>query len=330
MKLVTFEVQGVERIGFLLNGKVVDLTLSYATYLRNIEGETTPLRIANARIPPDMLKFLDGEDKALLEAKKACEYVSNMIENGKEVRAPNGAEVAYEMDIVRLKAPIPRPRLMVDFSTFEEHVKMAYEKLGMDVPKEWYQIPVGYKMNPSSVIGTGEPIVWPKFTQLLDYELELGIVIGKKGRDIKKEDAYEHVFGYTIVNDVSARDIELLELRAMPLGPLKSKDFDNGTVIGPCIVTRDEIKDPHNLKMIARVNGEVWSEANTKDMYWKIPDLIEHLSRDQTIYPGTVILSGTPGGGCGMHLGRLIRPGDIIEMEIEGIGTIRNQVVKAE
>ncbi len=324
MKLVTFTAGGRERIGFLLGEWVVDLTLSYAALLR-AEGESTPLRMAYARIPPNMLEFLDGEERALEEAKRTFEFVS---ERSNQVESPDGERAVWKREEVKLRAPIPQPRLMVDFSTFEEHVKMSFEKLGMPVPREWYQVPVGYKMNPFSVIGPEEPIVWPSFTQLLDYELEFGICIGKRGKNISKDEAYDYVLGYTIVNDVSARDMELMELRAMPLGPLKSKDFDNGTAMGPCIVTKDEIRDPHNLKMTARVNGEVWSEANTKDMHWKIPDLIEHLSRDQTLYPGTVLLSGTPGGGCGLHVGKFLKPGDVVELEIEGIGVLRNRVVK--
>ncbi len=217
---------------------------------------------------------------------------------------------------------------MVDFSTFEEHVRMGFEKLGMSVPQEWYQVPVGYKMNPYSVIGPEEPVIWPSFTQILDYELEFGVVVGRRGKNIPSEEAMDYVLGYTIVNDISARDMEFVELKAMPLGPLKSKDFDNSTPMGPCIVTKDEIRDPHNLKMVARVNGEVWSVASTKDMHWKIPDLIAHLSKDQTIHPGTVMLSGTPGGGCGMHVGKFLKPGDVVELEIEGIGVLRNPIVK--
>lgn len=327
MKLVTFEVLGLERIGFLLEDRVYDLTYCYAALLKR-EGFSTPLRLANALIPPDMLSFLEGEDKAIEEARKTFEFVKELSESGKRVEGPNGERATFKLEEVRLRAPI-RPRLMVDFSTFEEHVKLGFQKLGMPVPQEWYQVPVGYKMNPYSIIGPEEPIIWPSFTQILDYELEFGIVVGKRGKNIQKEKAMDYVFGYTIVNDVSARDMEFVELKAMPLGPLKSKDFDNSTPMGPCIVTKDEIKDPHNLKMVARVNGEVWSEASTKDMYWKIPDLVEHLSRDQTIHPGTVFLSGTPGGGCGMHVGKMLKPGDVVELEIEGIGKLRNPVVKA-
>ncbi len=129
------------------------------------------------------------------------------------------------------------------------------------------------------------------------------MLLGKRGKNIPKKNAFDYVLGYTVaVNDVSARDMELLELRAMPLEPLKSKDFDDGTVMGPCIVTKDEIRDPHDLKMVARVNGEVWSEASTRDMYWTIPDLNRaHLDGSDHI-PGTALLSGTPEGGCGIHV----------------------------
>ena len=323
IRLVTFERFGEERIGFIFDEKVFDLTLCYAALLRR-EGLPVAMRVAHALMPPDMLKFLEGEEKAIEEAKRVQDFVE---ERNGEVEGPNGEKVSWPLSEIRLKAPL-KPRLMVDFSTFEEHVRMGFEKLGMSIPQEWYQVPVGYKMNPYSVIGPDEPIIWPSFTQLLDYELEFAVVVGKRGKDVPKEEAMDYVLGYTIVNDVSARDMEFIELKAMPLGPLKSKDFDKATPMGPCIVTKDEIKDPHNLRMVARVNGEVWSDASTADMHWKIPDLIAHLSKDQTIHPGTVMLSGTPGGGCGMHVGKLLKPGDVVELEIEGIGVLRNPIVK--
>lgn len=327
MKLATFEIGNENRIGFIEGGKIVDLTLAYASYLKEVKSDTRALRTAKAIIPPNMLDLLDKGEKAMNEAKKAYDFAVEKIEKGKELNV-SGKRVVYELNKVKLKAPIPVPRLMVDFSTFEEHVKMSFGKLGLKIPDEWYQMPVGYKMNPFSVVGHEEDVIWPSYSQILDYELEFAICIGKRAKDVPKEKAMEYVFGYTIANDVSARDTEFIELRAMPLGPLKSKDFDTATPMGPWIVTKDEIKDPHNLKMFARVNGETWSEANTKDMYWKIPDLISHLSRDQTLYPGTFLLSGTPGKGCGLHLGRFLSPGDFVELEIEGIGVLRNRIVK--
>lgn len=327
MKLATFEVLGEERIGFVESNKIVDLTLAYATYLREFHGESRPIKVASARIPPNMIEFLDRGKKAMEEAEEARSFVIQKIENKKEIWI-SGKRVVYDLNKVKLKAPIPVPRFMVDFSTFEEHVATSFAKLGLKIPEEWYKIPVGYKMNPFSVIGHEEDVIWPSYSQILDYELEFAICIGKRGKNIPKEEAMDYILGYTIANDVSARDTEFLELRAMPLGPLKSKDFDTATPMGPWIVTKDEIDNPHSLKMFARVNGETWSEANTKDMYWKIPDLVAHLSRDQTLYPGTFLLSGTPGKGCGLHVGRFLKPGDVVELEIEGIGVLRNRIVK--
>lgn len=332
MKLVTFEVKtslGVfDRIGAIIKDKIVDLTLGYATYIAEVDKQNKALDMANALVPPSMLDFLDGEQGAMDAAGKTVEYIKGIISQWKEIEAPNRGKVVYRKDRVKLKAPLPNPRLMVDFSTFEAHIKMGCEKMGMDIPKEWYEIPIGYKVNLCSVVGTEEPIAWPSFTQRFDYEIELAICIGKKGKDIPEEKAYEYVAGYSVVNDMSARDIEMKEILTMPLGPIKGKDFDTGTVMGPCLTTHDEIKDPHNLKMTAKVNGELWSMANTKDMYWKIPRLISHLSKDQTLYPGCMFLSGTPGEGCGMHFDRWLKPGDTVELEIENIGIIRNKVVK--
>ena len=335
MRLLTFDVKtplGIfSRIGAMVDGKTVDLTLGYATYLSEVEKQLKALEMASALVPPDMLSFLDGEDGAMMAARTTVEYLQGVMaqRQGEEITAPNGGQVVYALNEVKLKAPLPNPRLMVDFSTFEEHIKMGAEKFGIPVPKEWYEIPIGYKINLCSIVGTQEPIPWPTFTEKLDYEIELAVCIGKKGRNIPEEKAYEYVAGYTVVNDMSARDIEMKELAAMPLGTIKGKDFDAGTVMGPCLTTKDEIEDPHNLRMIARVNGEVWSEAKTNDMYWKIPQLIAHLSKDQTLYPGCMFLSGTPGMGCGMHLDRWIKRGDIIALEIEKIGIIRNKIVES-
>ncbi|MDY7077644.1 MAG: fumarylacetoacetate hydrolase family protein [Chloroflexota bacterium] len=332
MKLVTFEIKtplgAFDRIGAMVEEQIVDLTLGYATYLADVDKQLKALDMAAALLPPDMLSFLDGGDGAMAAAKTTVAYLTELVSQGKEITAPNGGQVVHGMDEVKLKAPLPNPRLMVDFSTFESHIKMGCEKMGVPVPKAWYELPIGYKVNLTSIVGTEEDLLFPSFTQMFDYELEFAIVIGKKGKDIPEEKAYEYVAGYTVCNDVSARDIEMQEIQAMPLGPIKGKDFDTGTVLGPCITTHDEIGDPHNLEMLGRVNGELWTEASTKDMYWSIPQLIAHLSKDQTLYPGSMFLSGTPGGGCGLHFGKVLKPGDVVELEIEKIGVIRNKVIK--
>jgi 2-keto-4-pentenoate hydratase/2-oxohepta-3-ene-1,7-dioic acid hydratase in catechol pathway len=169
----------------------------------------------------------------------------------------------------------------------------------------------------------------PKGCQRFDYELEWGVFIGVQGRDIPASRAAEYIGGYTIFNDFSARDLQFAEMRSR-LGPAKGKNFDTGNAMGPCLATPEELPDPYNLLMTARVNGEEWSRAKTGEAYWRFDALIEHISRDETLYPGDFIGSGTASGalgmGCGLELGRFLSPGDVVELEVEGIGVLRNRV----
>jgi 2-keto-4-pentenoate hydratase/2-oxohepta-3-ene-1,7-dioic acid hydratase in catechol pathway len=162
---------------------------------------------------------------------------------------------------------------------------------------------------------------------VLDYELEFGVFIGKGGVNIPAEKARNNIFGYTIFNDVSARDAQSREMEGQ-LGPAKGKDFDTGNVMGPCLVTADEIPDPRALTMVARINGEEWTRASSATMHWTFEQIIEFVSRDETLYPGEFLGSGTVGGGCGLELDRWLAPGDLIELEVERIGTLRNRIVK--
>jgi 2-keto-4-pentenoate hydratase/2-oxohepta-3-ene-1,7-dioic acid hydratase in catechol pathway len=193
------------------------------------------------------------------------------------------------------------------------------------MPQEWYEMPVYYKSGHHNILGTGADVFWPSFTEKFDYELELAVVIGRKGSNIRAGDAGDYIAGYTVMNDFSARDIQRKEMKVR-LGPAKGKDW--ATALGPWLVTSDEIGDPYNLEMTARVNGEVWSRGNSRSLFWKFEQMIEFLTRDDTIYPGDVIGSGTVGTGCGLELDRWVQPGDVIELEIEKIGTLRNRVVK--
>jgi len=328
MKLVTFELRSpigsFERIGALLGERVVDLNLAYADYLARVERDPRAYDLATSRIPPHMIEFFIGGEPSKKAAKRGLAHVAERLEKEPEVRGPEGEVIIYERSQVRLLAPVPRPNSVRDTLSFELHLKNSLGKLGLEVPPLWYEIPSYYRSSPDIVIGPDEPILWPSFTEQLDYELEFGIYIGKEGRDIPREKAEEYIAGYTIFNDVSARDIQSREMTLM-LGPCKGKNFDHGNVMGPCLVTPDEI-DPYNLKMVARVNGEAWSEGNSGAMYHRFPFLIEYISRDETLYPGDFIGSGTVGFGCGLELDRWIKPGDIIELEVEGIGVLRNPV----
>ena len=228
---------------------------------------------------------------------------------------------------------------MRDFLCFEKHLLQARtqrhlfgitgfptDPAKVDVPRVWYEEPVYYKCNRFAVVGTGTDVVRPSYCKMLDYELEFGIFLGKRGKNIARDKAREHVFGYCIFNDFSARDQQMREMQAQ-LGPTKGKDFDTANVMGPWLVTADEIPDPYCLSMVARVNGEEWSRGTSGDMHHKFEDILAHVSRDETLHAGEFFGSGTVGSGCGLELGRFLKIGDVVELEIGGLGVLTNRVV---
>ncbi len=220
-----------------------------------------------------------------------------------------------------------------DCLAFEDHLKGSFaaaEKMtgaAMDIPQVWYDQPVYYKGNRMSFVGHGADVIWPEYAEFLDIELELAAVIGRKGKDISREDAPGYIFGYTILNDISARDAQMAEMPGQ-LGPAKGKDFDTGNILGPYILTADEVPHPVALKMEARVNGEVWGGGNSADMHHDFADIIAHISASETIWPGEVIGSGTVGTGCGLEIGKRLQSGDRFELEIEKIGTLANRILR--
>jgi 2-keto-4-pentenoate hydratase/2-oxohepta-3-ene-1,7-dioic acid hydratase in catechol pathway len=236
-----------------------------------------------------------------------------------------GAPVAERRSVgePRLLAPL-RPRSLRDFLSFEAHMRAALSRLGRPIPDEWYEVPAFYKAPPDTVIGPEEEIPWPAYTDRLDHELELAAVIGRGGRDLPVERAAESIFGYTIWNDLSARDVQAREL-PIGMGPGKAKDWDGSNVLGPCLVTADEL-EAGDLAMRVRVNGEVWGEDNSGSMHHSFATMIAYVSQAQTLRPGEVLGSGTAAGGSGIELDRWLAEGDLLELEIEGIGTLRNRI----
>jgi 2-keto-4-pentenoate hydratase/2-oxohepta-3-ene-1,7-dioic acid hydratase in catechol pathway len=325
MKLVTFTAGGGERIGALMEGgsQVVDLRAAS--------------QLAGAGDNPAFAAML-----ALIEAgEPALERLAGLLENPP-------VEAVLDAGEITLCTPVPKPPQIRDCLCFEEHLKGAFQvlrKLKADaepdpeaalaafeeqglfaIPDVWYQLPLYYKANRLSVIGPGEDVIWPAYAELLDYEMEFGFFIGKAGRDIPLEKARDHIFGYSVFNDISARDTQSMEMPG-GLGPSKSKDFDTGNIIGPSIVTADEI-DPYDLDMIVRINGEERSRGSSSTIHWTFEDLIAHISRSETLYPGEFIASGTVGGGSGLELQRYLEPGDVIALEVEGIGVLENRIVR--
>ena len=323
MKLVSFQVQTPVgtfiRAGALSGEHVVDLNMAYSRLLAD-EDEPQPYRMANAAVPATMLELLEGGASALGRPREAFDYAKRL---GDIVRGPEGEYVVYSRESLRIVAPLPNPPSLRDFIAFENHIAATSKKRGQPIPPEWYKAPVYYKGNHRTIIGPNEDLPWPLKTTKLDYELELACIIGRRGRDIAESEAQHYIAGYTIMNDFSARDIQFQEM-ACRLGPAKGKDF--ATAIGPCLVTPDEILNLESLTMIARVNGEVWSEGRFGSIHWSFPQMIAHVSRGETIYPGDLFGSGTVGGGCGLELDRYLRLGDVVELEIQPIGVLRTRI----
>ncbi len=288
---------------------------------------------------------------AFLEAgAEAREKAYEVLEFARSEKPP---EVEFPLASANLLAPLPHPESIRDCLCFEDHIINAIRVIGlgrMAGVDEWieralgrkrslayranrafYERPIYYKSNCFSVVGTDEDVRIPAYTNQFDYELEWGVFIGKRGRDIKRAEARSYIGGYTIFNDFSARDIQVKEQRGR-LGPSKGKDFDTGNAMGPWLVTPDEISEPYGLTMTARVNGEEWSRGTTADMYWSFEDLIEYISRSETLHPGEFLGSGTCSGalgrGCGLELGKFLHEGDLVELEVGGIGILRNRVVR--
>jgi 2-keto-4-pentenoate hydratase/2-oxohepta-3-ene-1,7-dioic acid hydratase in catechol pathway len=275
-----------------------------------------------------MLELIDGGDAALARARKELETGAKKPLAG-----------------VKLLSPVPEPRQIRDFNNFEQHMRDA--PIGMarlkariagqpepdpttlrgPVAPVNFEQPTFYISNRFSVVGHDAEIEWPEYSQWMDYEGEFGVFIGKKGKNIPKERAREHIFGFAVFNDFSARDKQAREMEAR-MGPTKGKSFDTGNAIGPWIVTRDEIPDARALNVKVRINGDAITTASTTGMIHSFEDMIAYISRSETLYPGEFLGSGTVGGCCALESGRWLKAGDVVEIEFDCIGTLRNRVVK--
>jgi 2-keto-4-pentenoate hydratase/2-oxohepta-3-ene-1,7-dioic acid hydratase in catechol pathway len=321
MKLVTFKnKKGQTRIGWLTaDGGVVDMKLT------------------DKRLPNDMLTFIDKHEQ----------FFKIIKDNNLENTPPQ-----YKRDEVTLLAPLPNPRSFRDFIGFEQHMLNATKSFGHNVGEIWYQLPIFYFTNHQAIYGTNEDIKKPVEEIKLDLELELAVVMGKQGKDIKAADAEDYIFGYTVFNDWSARFLQKREGGGPPLGPHKGKDFANS--IGPCIVTKDEMEQyrctiskdkfpvhlrfPENnlerfdLKMTSKINDQTICEGNYNTVFWAFPEQIERATENNvSIFPGDMLGSGTVGWGSlienNFSVHRPLEAGDVVELEIEGIGVLRNKVV---
>ena len=234
------------------------------------------------------------------------------------------SEAALAADAAPLLAPIDPPAYR-DFMAFEQHFRFPYDRAGTPVPDVLYELPVSYMGSAQAIIGPEDEVRWPAYSEHMDYELELGIVIGRGGRDLSPERALEHVLGFTLLNDFSARDMQFREM-AGRLGPSKGKHF--ATAVGPAIITVDAV-DPARLQLSARINGEEWSSATSGSILWSVGELVAWASAGEPLVAGTLLGSGTVGGGTGLELDRRLSPGDVVELEMAGLGVLRNRIVTA-
>ena len=267
-------------------------------------GARAAARIAEAVVPASMAA--------------AIETGPPFVEAAQLAAVDGGGDATVALDQETLLAPLDPPSFR-DFMAFAQHFETAYRLGGAEPPEVLYELPVSYLANHEAIIGPGAEMPWPSYSRHMDYELELGIVIGRPGSDLTPESAIDHIFGYTILNDFSARDIQLREMGGR-LGPSKGKHF--ASAVGPWVVTADAVGE--RLEMTARVNGETWSHGYSDSIMWTIPELVAWASAGEPLVAGALLGTGTVGGGCGHELGRKLSPGDVVELEIEGIGVLRN------
>jgi 2-keto-4-pentenoate hydratase/2-oxohepta-3-ene-1,7-dioic acid hydratase in catechol pathway len=304
MRLISYRHEGRERVGARDNGAVVDLTAAYAALLAE-RGTADPQAAAAAVLPCDMVALLEQGDEGLAAAREALAFGA-----GRD-------DMVVDASAVELLPVVPRPpKIICVARNYGAHAAEA----GLQV----LEVPNLFIRFPRSLVADGAPVLVPRVSEQVDWEAELAVVIGRPGKRVPAERAYDHVAGYTLFNDVSIRD---WQLRKPPVQFGAGKNFDGSGPLGPELVTRDEVPDPHALDITCSVNGEVMQSSNTGDMIFDIPTLIEHISQFTTLEPGDVIATGTPSGvGHFREPPVYLKPGDMVTVEIDGLGVLRNPV----
>jgi acylpyruvate hydrolase len=317
MQLVTFSHRGVQRVGLLERERVIDVNRAYAALLAQ-RGEPRARTLADALVPADMIGILESGERALTAIREAEGYVWEGRGAGEPAESLKRNGVVFTRSEVVLKAPIPRPgKLILLGLNYRDHA----EETGQKIP----EVPTLFSKYHNSVIGPGAAILIPNATEQIDYEAEFAFVIGRRGHHIPRERALDYVAGYTIVNDVSARDYQFATSQWMV-----GKTFDTHCPMGPALVLKDEIADPHRLDISLSIAGEVLQTSNTSQLIFKIPETVEYLSQVMTLEPGDVIATGTPAGvGFTRKPPRWLRAGETVRVEIAGLGMLENPVAKA-
>lgn len=321
MKLMRYsrkhEPSALARMGVLVGHELVaDLRAGYALYLVEETNNPKGRELAGIYMPPYIAQFLHMGEAAWLALGDAFTYLDRLALTSPDESGLNGEQLFIPLAECKLYAPVRPSKLIAIGRNYPGYTKNPGKQGG--------SVPAAFSKTLSSITGAGRDILKPRACKELDYETELAVVIGRKCKHVREEDAYGVVAGYTIINDITARDVGRLEREGGHL--FLGKTYDTFSPMGPWMVTRDFIPDPMHLAIKTRVNDEQRQDGNTRDMIWSIPKLIAYLSQI-TLMPGDIIATGSPGGGGLANPDWLLKAGDIIEAEIEGIGVLKNAVV---
>jgi acylpyruvate hydrolase len=317
MKLVTYAHRGVQRVGLSDGEYVIDINRAYAALLAQ-RGAPRPGAMADALVPAEMIGILEAGEHALAAIREAAVHVREGLGSGEQAEGLKRDGLVFTLSEVALKAPIPRPgKLILLGLNYRDHAEETGQKI--------LEVPTLFAKYHNSVIGPGAAILIPRTTEQIDYEAEFAFVIGRRGHSIPRERALDYVAGYTIINDVSARDYQFVTSQWMV-----GKTFDTHCPMGPTLVLKDEIADPHDLDISLSIAGEVLQKSNTNQLIFKIPETVEYLSQVMTLEPGDVISTGTPAGvGFTRKPPRWLRPGETVRVDVAGLGVLENPVAKA-
>ncbi len=309
MRLVTYEpAPGCDRLGILVADKVVDLVLARDACVKDTNADISALS-------SDMMAFLNAGDTAISAASTVAGWCQRQLEKTGQVKTVSGDTISCDLKKVRLRAPVLRPpKILCLALNYQAH---ASEGGNPDLPQKPY---IFIKPGIRPVVGPDDKVIKVPESENFIFEGELAVVIGKCCRHVTADKAYDVIAGYTIVNDMSARDLGKT-IRPGMFDWFQVKAFDSSLPMGPCLTTKDEIEDPHNLRLIVRVNGQTAQDASTNEMFHKIPEVIEFITHYITLDPGDIIATGTPGGSKGA-----LKVGDKVEVEIEKIGVLTSTV----
>lgn len=305
MKIVTFKVTGETRIGIKTEEEtIVDIQKAYEELLIS-EGVQRAKELAMATIPTNTTDFIAGGERSLTAAKEGVRFVKERKDSS----------AIYKADEVTLGAPVPRPgKIICVGHNYREHI--------LEMKREIPTHPVIFAKFDNAVNGPTDPVPLPEITEKLDYEAEFAFVIGKQAKQVAKEDALNYVFGYTVVNDITARDLQKRTLQW-----LQGKNLDGSLPMGPWLITKDEVPDPHSLEISCVVNGETRQQSNTRSLVFDVPTLVSFISEIMTLEPGDIVCTGTPGGvGDAMEPKVYLKDGDVVEVRVDQIGQITNRI----